>query len=112
VAVRKKRRNKFQHSGRSFVWWVDNDTCIRIASDDKAFVVAYLIYDVPQDVGGLLAVHGHEFPGIELTEKRPVWLVVPRFVENALAKSMGAMVDAIISWSLDPQHELIRYTPP
>ncbi|MFN3168557.1 MAG: hypothetical protein ACE37H_15970 [Phycisphaeraceae bacterium] len=109
MVVRKKGRSKFIHSGQEFVWWVDNDTFIRIASGDKALVVAYLIYDVPSDVGGILAVHGPKFPGIERTEKRPIWLVVPQEIMDAFQQSIGAVVNALISWCLDPEHEIIRY---
>ena len=66
MSVHKKGRSRFNHSGREFVWWVDNDTFVRVASADKSLVVAYLIYDVQNDVGGIVAVHGPEFPGIEI----------------------------------------------
>jgi hypothetical protein len=109
MSVRKKGRTRFNHSGREFVWWVDTDTFVRVASADKALVVAYLICDVPTDVGGIVAVHGPEFPGIEQTEKRPVWLVAPREIMDAFQQSMGAVVNALISWCLDPEHEIKRY---
>ena len=111
MGVRKKGRTTFSHSGRDFVWWVDkNDTYIRVASTDKAMVVAYLINDVPDDVGGVLCVHGPEFPGISKTERRPIWLVVPKSIYDAFQQSMGSVVNAILTWCLVPDHEIIRYT--
>lgn len=109
MGVRKKGRTKFTHSGDDYVWWVDNDTYIRIASADKSLVVAYLIYDVSNDVGGILAVHGPSFPGIDRNEKRPIWLVVPHEIMADSERSMGAMVNAIITWCLDEEHEIVRY---
>lgn len=109
MAVRRKGRSVFQHSGREFVWWVDNDTYIRIASADKSLVVGYLLYDVPHGIGGLVAVHGPKFPGLERAEKRPVWLVVPQSIADEFQHSMGAFVNALITWCLDPEHEIERY---
>jgi len=109
MGVRKKGRSKFTHSGQEFVWWVDNDTFTRIASADKSLVVAYLIYDVPRDVGGILAVHGPEFPGIDRNEKRPIWLVLPEEIMDAFQQSMGAVVNALITWCLDTEHDIVRY---
>jgi len=109
MGVRKKGRSKFTHSGQEFVWWVDNDTFIRIASADKSLVVAYLISETPNDVGGILAVHGPKFPGIDQTERRPIWLIVPQEIMDAFQQSMGAVVNALITWCLDPEHEVVRY---
>lgn len=109
MGVRKKGRTTLTHSGHEFVWWVDNDTYIRIASSDKSMVVAYLIYDVPEDVGGILCVNGPTFPGLSKTEQRPVWLVLPDSIRDAFQQSMGAVVNAILAWCLDPEHEIIRY---
>jgi hypothetical protein len=36
-------RAKFDFRGRPFVWWVDGDFWLRIASLDKRFVVAYAL---------------------------------------------------------------------
>lgn len=110
MGARRKGRAKFEHSGRKFVWWVDNDTFIRISSEDKSFVVAYLLYDVPTDVGGILAVHGREFPGLMESEPRPIWLIVPEEVSNALSNSMGALVNELITWCLEPTRDLQLYT--
>ena len=109
MAIRKKNRNSFQHSGRSFVWWIDNDTYLRIASENKTFVVAYLIFDTPEDVGGILVVHGSEFAGLEGDSKRPAFLETPRSIADMLQNSIGATVDAVLTWSLDPKHDIIRY---
>ncbi len=109
MGVRKKGRAKFEHSGRQFVWWVDNDTYIRIASEDKSFVVAYLLYSLPEDVGGLVAVKGKQFVGLSPSDQRPVWLIVPEDVSNYMHDSMGAFVNALLTWSFDPSHELEIY---
>lgn len=109
MAVRKKGRSRFAHSGREFVWWVDNDVFIRVASTDKSLVVAFLISEVPKDVGGIVVVHGPEFLGIDRSEKRPIWLAAPKIIMSAFADSMGAVVNALLSWCLDPDHEIVRY---
>ena len=72
MGVRKKGRVKFTFGGRLFVWWIDNGTYLRIASDDKRFVAGNLLIDRFD----LLAVHGPEFPGLE-TSARPVWFSMP-----------------------------------
>ena len=53
MGVRKKGRVKFTFGGRLFVWWIDNDTYLRIASDDKRFIAGNLLIDRFD----LLAVH-------------------------------------------------------
>lgn len=113
MGVRKKGRAKFEYAGRTFVWWVDNsEWFIRIASDDKSFVVAYLRCGVPDLVGGLLAVHGPEFDGVTAAEPRPIWLVVPEEVSNAVHESMGALVNALLDWCFDSDCVRQRYSRP
>ena len=77
-------------------------------------MVAYLIYDVPADVGGILAVHGRSFPGLTSDDKRPYWIIVPDSVCNKMRDSIGAFVDALLTWCLDPTRQLLPYqgTPP
>ena len=72
MGVRKKGRVKFDFNGRQFVWWIDNDTFLRIASNDKKFVVGNLLIDRLD----LLAVHGPEFPQLN-DPLRPAWVVMP-----------------------------------
>ncbi len=72
MGVRKKGRVKFMFGDRLFVWWIDNDTYLRIASDDKRFVAGNLLLDRLD----LLAVHGPDFPGLE-TSARPAWFSMP-----------------------------------
>lgn len=110
MGISKKNRCTFQHSGREFTWWVENESFIRIISQDRQFYVDYLILGMPSDAGGLLAVRGKEFPGLESDRDRPVVLDVPESIANCFANSMGSVVDAILTWSLDPNHEIIRYT--
>ncbi len=108
MAVLTTRRAKFEYHGRHFVWWVDSDTWLRIASADKQFVVAYLLFD-PDSVGPLLVVHGTKFPGIPRAEPRPVWLVPPKFI----ADSMGGHVADVLDWCFTTEdHERFTGTPP
>ena len=72
MGARKKGRVKFDFNGRPFVWWIDNVTFLRIASDDKRFVVGNLLIDRLD----LLAVHGPEFPQLD-DSSRPAWFVMP-----------------------------------
>ena len=72
MGIRKKGRVKFTFGDRLFVWWIDNDTYLRIASDDKRFVVGFFLFDRLN----LLAVHGPDFPGLE-TSARPAWFLLP-----------------------------------
>lgn len=109
MGISKKKRCTFQHSGREFTWWVENDSFIRIISQNRQFYVDYLILDPPSDAGGLLAVRGNEFPGLE-NDSRPVVLDVPESIAECFSKSMGSVVDAILTWSLDVTHDLNRYT--
>ena len=43
MGISKKKRCTFQHSGRDFTWWVENESFIRIISEDRRFYVDYLI---------------------------------------------------------------------
>lgn len=108
MGVRKKGRARFQHSGREFVWWIDN-AFIRVVSDDKLFAVAFQIYDTPSHVSGLLRVNGPGFPGLISGGKRPCCVVVPQDVCDKLQLSMGAFVDELLSWCLDPERVLQMY---
>ena len=110
MGISKKKRCTFQHSGRDFTWWVENESFVRIISEDRRFYVDYLIVDTPPDAGGLLAVLGDEFCGLESDHDRPIVLNVPKSIANCFAQSMGSVVDAILTWALDPKHEIIRYT--
>ena len=110
MGISKKKRCTFQHSGREFTWWVENESFIRILSENNRFYVDYLILDSPSDAGGLLAVRGIEFPGLEPDTERPVVLDVPDSIGKCFAHSMGAVVDAILTWSLNKDHKIIRYT--
>lgn len=64
----------------------------------------------PRDAGGLLAVRGVEFFGLEDDAQRSIVLDAPESIANCFKKSMGSFVDAILTWSLDANHEIIRYT--
>lgn len=106
VSARTKRRAKFDFHGRPFVWWVDNDRWLRIASLDKRFVVAF---PLGRAVDGptILVVHGQEFLGLR-SSTRPIYLVVP----EPTGKSMGAWVEQLLNWSFNPSHELVETDEP
>ena len=65
-----------------------------IASLDKQFVVAYALGRA-SDQPPILTVHGHEFPGLESSEPRPIYL---KTLELA-GTSMGAWVEQLLAWS-------------
>ena len=106
MPARTKNRAKFDFRGRPFVWWVDRDRWLRIASLDKHFVVAFALGRA-SDQSPILTVHGQEFPGLEPSEPRPVYL---RTLEP-VGTSMGAWVEQLLAWSFD-QHELTRAEGP
>lgn len=105
MGARTKRRAKFDFHGRSFVWWVDGDRWLRIASHDKQFVVAFPL-GPSDEVPTNLVVNGPEFLGLQ-TRQRPVYLVIPE-----PHGPMGAWVDHILQWSFDPTHELVQTDAP
>ena len=107
MPARTKGRAKFDFRGRPFVWWVDAERWLRIASLDKRFVVAYAL---GRALGQppILTVHGHEFPGLDSSEPRPVHLIAT----EPTGKSMGAWVDHLLAWSFEERHELIRADGP
>lgn len=107
MPARTKGRAKFDFHGRPFVWWVEGDYWLRIASLDKRFVVALsLVHSLDQSP--ILAVHGPEFPGLEPAEPRPIYLTMLAPAPD----SMGAWVEQLLTWSFDPSHELIRTEGP
>ena len=75
MGARRKGRAAFDFHGRAFVWWVENDKYLRIASADKTFIIAYAIGRDPSDPP-TIEVIGQSFPGIDRSERRPLWLVV------------------------------------
>lgn len=108
---RKKKRSRFEYGGAYYHWFFDeNNWRIRIYSEDKKFVIAYFIGD-PWQEGAHLEVHGEIFPGLTKSEPRPVRLCIPIIVHEEWSKSLGALVNALLSWSLDPDHSLERYPP-
>jgi hypothetical protein len=107
MPARSKGRAKFDFRGRAFVWWIDGDYWLRIASEDKRFVVAYPLGRAANQPP-ILTVHGPEFPGLEPFHPRPIYLVIP----ETTGKSMGAWVDQLLTWSFDNTQELIRSVEP
>jgi hypothetical protein len=107
MPARTRGRAKFDFRGRPFVWWVDSDRWLRIASLDKRFVIAWPLGRRLDEPSTILVV-GQEFPGIDAAEARPVRLLVPERV----GPSMGAWVDHLLRWSFDPAHERVRYAGP
>jgi hypothetical protein len=106
MPARTKGRAKFDFRGRPFVWWVDGDYWLRIASQDKRFVVACALGRAA-DQPPILTVHGPEFPGLDPSEPRPVHLVLPK----TKGDSMGAWVEQLLTWSFDHARELTRTEP-
>jgi hypothetical protein len=107
MPARTKGRAKFDFRGRPFVWWVDGDYWLRIASLDKRFVVAYALGRAAGQPP-ILTVHGQEFPGLESSEPRPIYLITL----EPTGKSMGAWVDQLLTWCFDHAPELIRADGP
>jgi hypothetical protein len=99
MAIRKKGRSRIAVNGRRFVWWVHREREVRIASEDKQFVVSYHWVGDPK-----VAVSGPEFPGIEPTEKRPVWLAAPAFTYQ----SPAGLARQVIDWAFSADRELKR----
>ncbi|WP_186775679.1 hypothetical protein [Rubripirellula tenax] len=93
MGIRKKGRAKFDFKGRPFVWWIEGDVHLRIASDDKQFIVGYLLIGD----SSLLVVHGLEFPGIQNSE-RPLRLWVPPLSPTPV---IGHHVNHILSMCFD-----------
>ena len=107
MPARTKGRAKFDFRGRPFMWWVDRDYWLRIASIDKRFVIAFALGRVV-DQPPILVVYGQEFLGLLPSEPRPVFLIT---LEPA-GDSMGAWVDQLLAWSFDQLHELRRAEGP
>ena len=107
MPARTKGRAKFDFRGRPFVWWVDGDYWLRIASLDKRFVVAYALGRAA-DQPPILTVHGQEFPGLEPSEPRPIFLITA----EPSGGSIGAWVDQLLTWCFDETHELVRAEGP
>jgi hypothetical protein len=111
MGARKKRRSRFEYLGRYYHWWFDDAWRVHICSEDKKFVIAYFAGDPFQEPpfdGPLIEVHGLGFPGIDDDEPRPVLLHVPKFVSDEWRKSLGALVNAVIRWSIQESHKLKR----
>jgi hypothetical protein len=106
MPARTKRRAKFNFRGRPFVWWIENDKYLRISSLDKKFVIAYPM-GTHADNPDVIEVIGHEFPGIDSSEPRPIWLIVPK-----PSGVMGAWVNHLLHWSFDSTHESQRWAAP
>jgi hypothetical protein len=102
--IRTKGRNRFDYNGRQFIWYVADETQLRIASTDKRFVVMFeLIGNQP-----LMSVSGYEFLGIPPSLQLPIWIVLPRF-SNSVG---GALVREILDWCFNPDHEIVLYDGP
>jgi hypothetical protein len=107
MPARTKGRAKFDFRGRPFVWWVDGDRWLRIASLDKKYVVAFPLGRAAGEPP-ILTVSGPEFPGLEISSSRPKYLIVP----EPSGDSMGAWVDWLLQWSFDASHDLIETDGP
>ena len=101
VSVRTKGRAKFYFRGRAFVWLVQDDKWLRVASADKRFVVAYSMI-VERGEKPCLVVNGEEFLGLE-NHRRPIHLLP----ELPNSNSVGSLVNNLLEWCFDPNHPLI-----
>jgi hypothetical protein len=99
MAVRKKGRSVIDVDGRRFVWYVHCETHLRIASEDKAFVVSYRWAGEPE-----LAVIGPEFAGLSPTEPRPVILRPPAFAYGSPAE----LARRVIRWAFSSNERPAR----
>lgn len=106
MGARTKRRAKFDFRGRPFVWWVDNGYYLRISSLDKKLVIAY---PLGTELNGPIPfqVIGPEFPGLESSPERPVWIVAP-----TVSGDLGCWVDRLLAWSFDATRQLEKSEPP
>jgi hypothetical protein len=109
MPARTKGRAKFNFHGRPFIWWVDGDRWLRIASLDKKFVVAVPL-GVDYAVPPLLEVIGEEFPGLPEAMPRPVRLVTPRLFDNSALRGMGGWVESILEFAFDDGRATEIYT--
>ncbi|HWE94476.1 MAG TPA: hypothetical protein VG269_10970 [Tepidisphaeraceae bacterium] len=105
MPVRKIGRCRITVEGRDFVWWIHNEgESLRVASDDKKFVVEYQLAH-PIDAAPLLKISGSEFSGVARNEKRPVYVLPPKFEHYYSFKGLARRV---IQWSLREDHVLVR----
>lgn len=95
-----ERRSQIEVAGRRFVWYVHGETHIRIASEDKRFVVAYRWLGEPE-----LTVSGSEFPRLAASAPRPFVLRPPEFSY----RSPAGLARQIIRWAFSspeqPAHQ-------
>lgn len=103
MPARTTGRAKFDFRGRPFIWWIDGDRLLRIASEDKRFVVSTPLLR-ETECASILTIHGSEFLRIEPSEARPIGLEIPTFKH----KSIGAWVEQLLEWSFDDSHEILR----
>jgi hypothetical protein len=89
MAARKKGRSVVEVAGRRFVWHVHRETHVRIASEDKRFVVAYRWVGEPE-----LSVIGPEFPGASAS--RPLVVRPPAFAY----RGPGELARQVIRWAI------------
>jgi hypothetical protein len=104
MPARTRRRAKFDFQGRPFVWWVDADRYLRICSLDKKFIISLSLWGAAPEV---VEVIGQEFPGLDRSERRPVWLIAP----PASGTSMGSRVNELLTWSFARDRPLTRADP-
>lgn len=110
MGARRKRRTQFEYLGRHYHWWMDGGR-LHVCSEDKKFVVTYVhgvLFSPPNLNVPYLEVNGHEFPGLDNTEQRPVLVFVPKFVQHQWRRSLGAFVSALIRWCMRENHKLKR----
>jgi hypothetical protein len=85
MPARTKKRAKFDFQGRPFVWWVEDEYYLRIASLDKKFVVAHPLWR-RMEHPPVIEVIGEEFPGVAPSHPRPCWFIVPEMPGNSMGR--------------------------
>jgi hypothetical protein len=100
MSVRKKNRNLIEVCGRRFVWYVHRETHVRIASEDKRFVVAYRWVGDPE-----LTVSGPEFPRLSESASRPCVIRPPAFCFASPADLAHQIVRWAFSWEKQPAQQ-------
>jgi adenine/guanine phosphoribosyltransferase-like PRPP-binding protein len=96
MPARSRGRASFDFQGQPFVWWIDGDRWLRIASSDKRFVVALpLLRGVRAPV--VLTVTAQEFPDLA-SASRPAYVIAPA----TTGTSPGAIVSELLGWAFDP----------
>jgi hypothetical protein len=108
MGVRKSGRRPIEVLGRTFVWYVceDSDSCdlvLHVSSEDKAFLVNY---HLSQPDEPYLIVLGRDFPGVP--DVGGVWrrFRCARWEDDGVVTP--AVVRRLVEWCLSSDKELVE----